>query len=121
MHIFEKYVILLFAEWKERNEQCHALHTWPCSSQETGKRVTKQFCKEITSLPITSCAIGQLGGPKAGIVHLKIKPKAMATGEEKLVCSRAQRRICLEHQESSGAGVCHLCPLRGHVLVGVRP
>lgn len=58
----------------------------------------QQFCKEIPSLPIISRAIGQLGGPKVDTVNLKIKPKGKDTGGKKLVCSTAQRRMCVEHQ-----------------------
>lgn len=46
--------------------------------------------------------------------------KGEDTGGKKLVCSTAEKRACLEHQ-SSASGVCHLCPLWGHMLVGVRP
>lgn len=61
------------------------LHTQPHCSPGRGRRVSTQFCNKGTLLPIISCAIGWVGGPKADTVHFKMNPKGKDAGEKKLV------------------------------------
>lgn len=61
------------------------LHTQPHCSPDRGRRVSTQFCNKGTLLPIISCAIGWVGGPKADTVHFKMNPEGKDAGEKKLV------------------------------------